>query len=225
MSGNRRSSGIRRSSLSRPAVELAAAFVLGVLTSFGQQYLPEELHAVANSAASWSLIAFTTAAYAVPARFDALAQSSTRRWVASALVAMAALWLLLAGYIVASELRGYATGNSLVIFWGLAGLAVGPVLGVAAHAVRRGALVPSAIGTGLVAGVMLGESLHGVTTIGDSTSPVYWTLQAIGALVLLTAISRRVPRTFVHLRLATATAVVVALGFWSVYRLDLFPLV
>lgn len=210
--------------MSRTAVGLTITFGLGVLTAFGQEHLPAELHSVANSSASWSLVAFLVAMYVVPGPPQGLTESSARRWIGSAIVAMATLWLLLAGYIVASELRGWPVGNSLVLFWGLAGLVVGPVLGVAAHAVRRGALVPSALGTGLVAGVMLGESLYGVTEVAGTTSPVYWSLQAVGALVLLALASRRQARAFAHLRLATATAVVVALAFWSVYRLDLFGL-
>lgn len=206
--------------MSRPAVGLTIAFALGVLTAFGQEHLPEELHSVANSSASWSLVAFLVAVYAVSAP-QPPEKSSTSRWAAAAIVAMASLCLLLAGYIVASELRGWPVGNSLVLFWGLAGLVVGPFLGLAAHAVRRGALVPSAIGAGVMAGVMAGESLYGVTVVADTTSPVYWSLQAVGALVLLGLVSRAHARTFVHLRLATATAIVVALAFWSVYRLDL----
>lgn len=67
----------------RAAAGLAAAVVLGVLTAFGQEHLPAELHSVANSAASWSLVAFAVAAYAV-----APGRSSARSWAASAAVAM-----------------------------------------------------------------------------------------------------------------------------------------
>lgn len=42
----------------RLLVVIIASVVLGALTSVGQQHLPEQLTSFANSAGSWTLIAF-----------------------------------------------------------------------------------------------------------------------------------------------------------------------
>ncbi|RCV47687.1 DUF6518 family protein, partial [Marinitenerispora sediminis] len=132
--------------LAPSALPLAAAAsggaVVGVLTSFGQGWLPGALSSLANSGGSWSLAAFL------------LALLGPRRWVcvASGALALAAMVL---GYDLASLLRGYAVSGVSTGFWLTAALTVGPLLGWGADAVRRRPrLAPW--GAGAMGGVLVG---------------------------------------------------------------------
>ena len=70
---------------------------LGVLTAYGQEWLPREVGSLANSSGSWALAAFLLALLATGPR------------VAAACGALALL-ALLAGYVLGAGLRGYPSG-------------------------------------------------------------------------------------------------------------------
>lgn len=181
----------------------AVGVLAGGLTALGQQWLPEPVRSVANSSGSWVLLAFVMAWW-------------SRRLIVSVACGVLTLWSLLGGYVVASELRGYPASLALVAFWAVAGLLVGPAVGVGASWARRGGAVRAGAGVGLLAGVLIGESVYGLTVIAGTTSPVYWWLQAgVGVLLVVTnARSRPDPRTLAS---AVIVSTVVAAAFGMLY--------
>lgn len=186
------------------AVVLVTGFVLGVLTSFGQGLLPDEVSSFANSSGSWSLVAFL------------LALRAPR--LGAALVGGAlALWALLAGYLVASELRGFAASSWLVTFWGAAGLVAGPVLGLGAWWSRYGTAVQGGLGAGALAGVLVGEGVYGLTVVGDTTAPEYWWGQ-VGAGVLVWLVATWWHRSVTTFATALVTGAGVAAAFLALYE-------
>src|SRR5687768_978511 len=103
---------------------IVIGFSFGMLTAYGQAFLPNSLTSLANSSGSWSMLAFL------------IALRAHNVWI-SALSGTLTFFALLAGYIISNEIRGYSAGSSLIIFWGVAGVLVGPFLGLSAHWVRR----------------------------------------------------------------------------------------
>lgn len=173
-----RPQGTRR--LGAPALRVmlvtAVAFALGGLTSFGQLLLPAEFSSLANSASGWMI---PTAALVYVA-----ARSNGEAALGGALAFVA----LTVGYAVVSGLRGFSFDPST---WAVIGLIAGPVVGVAAHALRRSAR-SAAIGAGVLAGILVGEGVYGLTVVGDTTSPVYWwVVIALGA-ALVAAVAVRI---------------------------------
>lgn len=163
--------------ITRPIVFVTiGAFAIGILTSLGQGLLPDEARSFANSAGSWSLAAFLLC----------LCNTAPRRGLLLGFLALAAM---LVGYIVATEMRGYATGTRLLLFWGLAAIVVGPILGVAAAWVRGADRGRIAAGAAVIAGILVGEGLYGLTLIADTTSPVYWAVQIMTGLGIVIAVS------------------------------------
>jgi hypothetical protein len=86
------------------------------------------------------------------------------------------------GYSVVSGWRGFEFDPTT---WAVIGLAAGPVVGAAAHALRRGSIL-AAVGTGVLAGILIGEGIYGLTVISATTSPVYWWIAiALGTSLLI----------------------------------------
>lgn len=199
---------ISSSSIRGAAVSAVAGFAIGVLTSFGQGFLPGTLSSVANSAGSWSLAAFGLAL--------ALAD---RRPARGAVIGAIALAAMLAGYVAASAVRGIPSSAFTILFWTAAAVVVGPVVGVGGAWVRSGEPRRAAVGIAPIAGILIGEGVYGLTTIADTTSSVYWTISLVvgAALVLASAGRLRAPR---WIALAAVATVVVAVAFYAVYRLD-----
>lgn len=83
------------------------SLVLGALTAYGQEWLPQKVGSLANSSGSWCLVAFL------------LAFLASRPWPAAA-SGVVSLLMLLVGYSVTNELRGFATGSQTLLFWGTA---------------------------------------------------------------------------------------------------------
>ena len=182
----------------------AGGFAVGMLTSFGQAVLPFEMASLANSAGAWSLAAFLLClCNAVPSR--------------GLLLGFLALAGMLAGYFVATELRGFPTGRSLVLFWGVAAIVVGPVLGVGAAWVRGTERRRVAAGAAAIAGILVGEGAYGLTIVAGTTSPVYWALQVVlglGIVIWLSATRLREPASIALCIVLTA---VVAAALYLAY--------
>ncbi len=189
--------------LSPIAIVTAGGLAIGILTSFGQGALPSGITSLANSAGAWSLAAFLFCLRnPVPLR--------------GLLLGVLALVAMLAGYMVATELRGFATGTSLWLFGGVAAIVVGPVLGIGAAWVRGSDPRRIAAGAGAIAGILVGEGAYGLTVIADTTSPVYWTLQVIVGLgiVAVAGISLRRADSIGLCAIVTAA---VAVAFYIAY--------
>ncbi len=186
---------------------------MGIVTAYGQGSLPFELASLANSAAPWSFVAFLLA----------LVLAGGRPRV-GALVGCVALASMLAGYMAANQVRGYESGLVLLVFWGAAAVAVGPVLGVAASWVRGPSSIRVAAGIAPIAGILIGEGAYGLTVVAATTSAAYWVVQiGLGAsLVALVAVRlRNAPRVVVNMAACAGLTVLVASAFYVGYSGDL----
>jgi hypothetical protein len=142
-------------------VAVIGGLVVGTVTSPLQGWLADSASSLANSAGTWSLLAFLVAKRSPKAAVGA--------GVAAISLAMCEL-----GYAIATEVRGGSNATSTVVFWIVAAFLAGPPLGIAAtwsrqsHPLRRGA------GFGVMSGVLLGEGAYGLIQISDTTDWRYW---------------------------------------------------
>lgn len=185
---------------------LAASFLLGGLTSFAQGYLPDAAAPFANSASGWTLLTALLVAWAAR-------DPRARTWHAAVLGA-ASFVLLVLGYTVAADVRGYVYDPAL---FGVVGLLVGPFVGVGAAWLRAGG-VRAALGTAFLAGIGLGESVYGLTTVVETTGAEYWVAIGIGSLGLVEVMLARRLRGTLSVTVAAAGTAVVATVFVLAYR-------
>jgi hypothetical protein len=183
---------------------VAVGTVVGALTAYSQGWLGGGLNSLANSAGPWSVAAFLVA--------------RRSRWIGTgALAAAVTLWCAELGYAGATVIRGGSNATSTVVFWLLAGLLAGPPLGVAAvWSSREGTW--SAIGFGTLAGVLIGESWYGWTTVADTTDWRYWAAELAVGLAVLVATVWRQP-TLRRVTAAAGTAAIVAVVVFAAGRL------
>jgi hypothetical protein len=186
-------------------VAVGAGLAIGIATSVGQGSLPEWLTPLSNSSGSWSLCAFALA----------LLERDPRR---AALVGFASLVAMLAGYALATELRGYPVGTSMFVRWGAAAVIAGPALGVGAAWLRGPDARRAAAGVAPIVGILLGEGLYGLTLVAATTSVTYWIGElALGlAVVVLAAVRIRSGR---GIALMLALAAIASVVFYLVYTL------
>lgn len=193
---------------SRTIKELAfvgvAGLLLGALTSFGQTWLPDEARSIANSAGTWSLLAM------------ALASVASSRWRA-AMAGAEALIALVAGYFIASVVRDFAVARSVVTFWMVCAVLVGPVLGLGALWIRSGRAILAAMSAGSIAGVLIGEGVYGLRFIADTTYPPFWWAEVVAGIALLGAVAVARLREALPVVVALGWATVVAAGFVALY--------
>jgi hypothetical protein len=170
-----------------------AGLAVGALTAYAQGWLGDSVGSLANSAGSWSVVAFLVARYArrIPVA------------VAAAMVALAACEL---GYAMATELRGGSNATSTVVFWLMAAVLAGPPLGVAGGW-STGTGLRRSVGFAVIGGVLIGEGLYGWTTVADTTDWRYWATE----LILGFALVALVVATGRQVRHALATVVTSAL--------------
>jgi Family of unknown function (DUF6518) len=152
---------------------------------------------------------------------DRLCARSDRTARSAAIVGSLSLLALLAGYVVAQQERSHSVGTSLIVFWTVVALLVGPPLGVAAHWVRQREGVRAALGVGPISGVLIGEGVYGLTRIADTTYPPYWWGEVIVGVALGAIALARAPRTPLSAGVGIASAAVTAIGFVVVYSQDL----
>jgi hypothetical protein len=184
---------------------------VGVLTSFGQTSLPFELSPLANSAGSWSLATFLLA----------LVEVVPRR---AAILGGIALATMLAGYAVATQLRGFAVGTPLLVFWGFASIAVGPALGVGSAWFRGRDEVRIAAASALIAGILVGEGMYGLTVVADTTPALYWVGEFVVGLGLAVLAFVWRLRTVTHRAIGAVLTIIVATAFYVTYSMSLIGL-
>ena len=191
--------------LARWLAALAFAFAAGVGLSYGQTYAPDAVAPLFNSAAPIVLVA-------------GLASLGARRWLGAVLLGALAAPALVAGYYVASHLRGFAGNAGNIAMWGVAGVLFGAAMGVAWWLLRT----PTspwlrAVGAATFPGIALGEAWHGLTRIADSTpSSYWWTQAAIGAATLLLLAGWKVP-TWPARLLAVGFTAAIAAAIYAIY--------
>ncbi len=193
--------GPPRSFAGNLALAVVGGGVIGLLTSFGQSALPFELSPLANSAGSWSFAAFLLA----------LVELRPRR---GALLGAVALGMMLLGYVVATQLRGFPVGMSLLMFWGAASIVVGPALGAGAVWVRGSDPTRAAAGIALIAGIVIGEGVYGLTVVAETTPAQYWVGAIIVGLGVASFVCVRRVRTLRHTAFGAFLTTIVAGLFW-----------
>jgi hypothetical protein len=180
---------------------VALSFLLGGLTSYAQGFLPDALRSFANSASGWTVLTAL------------LVYWSRARTLPAAALGAVSFVLLVLGYMVVSQVRGYVYDPML---FSVVGVVVGPFVGVAASWLRTSG-VRAALGTALLAGIGIGEAAYGLTVVGDTTSPVYWTLIGVAGVVLLGGMIVRRLRGALPVALAAGGAVALAAAFYAAY--------
>lgn len=185
------------------------SFLLGAFTSYAQGFLPDAIASFANSASGWTLLTALLVFWTrLPAR------------PAAALGAVSFVLLVL-GYTAASELRGFPYSP---ILFSVVGIVVGPFVGVATAWLRNERL-RAALGTALLSGIGIGESVYGLTTVRETTHPAYWVLIGLVGVVLLIGMLVRRIRGAVPVVVATGGAMIIAVAFVLAYRaLGVVPL-
>ncbi|MFY0406886.1 DUF6518 family protein [Solicola sp. PLA-1-18] len=184
---------------------LGLGLVAGMLTSYGQGHLPDQLHALANSSTSWTVVAYVGALLA-------------RRWWTAVAFAYLTFVLLLVGYEIASTLRvSIGMGPNTWAFWLGAGLVVAFPVGYAAWAVRARPAVGRLLSVALLAGLAVGEGVYGLTVVAATTSPVYWTISVVGGVLGLAWFAWRT-RSARSIATAVLLTAAVAGGFLALYQ-------
>lgn len=183
------------------SIVVGVSLVLGALTSFAQGILPDPVRPFANSASGWTLLT-ALIVWRVGART-----------ATSAGLGLASFVALVLGYTLASQLRGLYYNPLL---FGVIGAIVGPFVGVAVSWLRR-TQWRAALGSGLLAGIALGECLYGLVVVSGTTGWFYWALIGLAGIVLLaTTLVRRAERIAPAL-VGVVTALAVAGAFFAAY--------
>lgn len=89
----------------------------------------------------------------------------------------------------------------------------GPPLGLAASWTRSSDPWRRGAGIGVIPGVLVGEALHGLVRVADTTSPGYWTVELVLGVVVLAVAAARGRRVAVVLAAMAVTATVAAVVF------------
>ncbi|MFI2366295.1 DUF6518 family protein [Promicromonospora sp. NPDC019610] len=187
--------------LARAGVVVALSFVLGGLTSYAQGFLPDAFASFANSASGWTVLTALLVFW------------SRLRTAPAAVLGAVSFVLLVLGYTVAAQVRGYVYDPLL---FSVVGVVAGPFVGVAASWLRATG-VRAALGTALLAGIGVGEAAYGLTVIRETTSPVYWTVIGVAGLALLAGQLVRRVRGALPVALAGGGTVLVAAAFYLAY--------
>jgi hypothetical protein len=181
---------------------VAGSLLLGGVTSWAQGVLPEALASFANSPSGWTALTALLVAAGRPSL------------VWGAALGVASFVALVWGYTVASELRGLSYDP---VLWSVVGIVAGPFVGGAAAAIVGRRPVPASLGTGALAGVLFADGIYGLTFVGSSTSPVYWTLCLAAGAALVAVMVGRLRTTPAAAAGVVATAVaatgVLSLGY------------
>ena len=156
---------------------ITVSLALGALTSFAQGV--EALSSFANSVSGWTILTATLVALLRP----------PLGWGAA--LGAASFVSLVLGYTIASELRGLTYDPA---FWGLVGLCAGPVVGAAAAATMSAGW-RRALGSAVLAGILLTDALYGLTVVSATTAAGYWIVVLVLAGVLLVAVAATRPRS------------------------------
>jgi hypothetical protein len=170
--GLTRAFGTWPSALRATGLVVLVALVIGGLTSPAQQYLPDALRSLANAAGPWFVAVF------VAVRLGRVPL------VLSILIGIVGFLLLNVSYGVVSELRGFP--YSALNIWSIVAIPAGVAVGIAVTWLdsKRKGLV--ALGAAVPAVVLVAEGVYGLTFLLDTTGPVVWILELVGAAAWIT---------------------------------------
>lgn len=182
---------------------VVVSVALGAVTSWAQGFLPDAWAPLANSPSGWAAMTALVV----------MASRPTLRW--GAVLGAVSFACLVLGYTLGSALRGLAYDPTL---WGAIGLVTGPVIGAAAAGTASTRSVPIALGSGVLAGVLVADGIYGLTVVADTTSPVYWTTVLVVGLVVVLATPLRLrslpPTAIMVVTFLAATAALTGGSAW-----------
>lgn len=190
------------SAMARPVVRcgvvVVASFLLGGLTSYAQGgLLPDAFSSFANSASGWTVLTAL------------LVYWSRARTGPAAVLGAVSFVLLVLGYTVAADVRGFFYDP---LIWSVVGVVVGPFVGIGTSWLRATG-VRAALGTALFAGIGIGECVYGLTVVGETTSPVYWVVIGAISLALLVGMLVRRIQGVLPIVLASGGTAVITLAY------------
>jgi hypothetical protein len=162
--------------VARLTLAAAVGLAAGALTLWSVPHLPFSLEPLGNSAAPWLIVAFAVALTA-------------RRKAESLLLAVVALIALIVGFYVAEAVRGWPVSRHQVVFWALASVVAGPLLGLAASWFRHADRTAGALGAGLLGGMLAGEAVYGLTQLELSSPAGYWDVQFVVGIALVVTLT------------------------------------
>jgi hypothetical protein len=162
-----------RSALAGALVAMVGAVVIGGLTSFAQQLLPETLRSLSNSAGGWTMFSFL------------VIWLSRARPLLAAGLGVVAFELLIEAYGAVTGWRGYSTGAPFTSRWTAVGFVAGPVLGAAASLSRYGSPLWRALGVAPLSAVLLGEGVWALSAIANTTGILYWIVEIVLSVLFL----------------------------------------
>lgn len=180
----------------------AISLAIGCIDPWAQGFLPHTLRSLANSSSGWTLV---TAVLVFWSRLNT---------PLATLAGATSFVLLVTGYAIASDWRGYYFNPTT---WIVIGVAAGPFVGAASAWLRRPG-IRSALGAGLLSGIAIGEAIYGLTAIVETTSATYWVATGLVGLALLALIFTRQIREIVPTLALFGMSAVVAFAFNLAYR-------
>lgn len=155
-------------------ITLAGAFLVGMLTSFGQSG-PHFLSSLSNSGGPWFLA-------------TALLLLVVRPRLGWALpLGVVVLELMNVGYTVATNLRGYSDVLAITNFWVLVAVPAGLLAGAVATWVTRGGDRLRALGFGSAGAILVGEGMRGLLQVAATTSVAFWVAEIVVGVLLVAA--------------------------------------
>jgi hypothetical protein len=195
---------ISNGTIARFMIACAVGFVAGALTLWSVPHLPFALEPLGNSAGPWVLVAFAVAL-------------SARRTGEAMVLAVVALAALVFGFYVAEAYRGWPVSRHQVVFWLMASVVIGPLVGAAAGWLRHGALAQAGLGAGVLGGLLAGEAVYGLSVLKFSTPSDYWHVQFFVGVALAVVLAAR--RGIGALALSATACVTVGLCTLVIYQL------
>jgi hypothetical protein len=191
-------------------VALAVGGIIGAVTEWAVPHLPFSLEPLSNTAAPWILVSFAVALV-------------TKRLGESLVLAVVTLLALVLGFYMVEAYRGWPVSGRQVVFWFAASMAVGPLVGLAAHWTKNASRTTAALGAGVLGGLVAGEALYGLTRLQYSTPTHYWYVQFTLGIVLALGLTlwrsrRHLLGSFPGLAVSLAACFVVGLSTLVVYQ-------
>ena len=192
-----------RSRTARFTLAVVVGLAAGALTEWSVPHLPFSLEPLGNTAAPWVLVAFAVALTA-------------RGMRESLVLAVITLLALVLGFYVVEACRGWGVSRHQVALWSVAGVAIGPLVGLAAGWLCGAGRTQAALGAGVFGGLLAGEAVWGLTGLRLSSPAGYWQVQLVLGVGL--AVGLTLWRSRRHLR-SSVPALVVSLAAGTVVGL------
>jgi Family of unknown function (DUF6518) len=130
--------------LSKVTMIIVAGMAIGALTSIGQTYLHGALEGFVNSASAWLVAPF-------------IVGSLTRSRRSAAAGGLIVCLLQLGAYTATSQLRGFPSDESILVFWSGCALLAGPLFGLAGQLWRTGPESIRGVGAATLAAAFIAE--------------------------------------------------------------------